>query len=499
MDKLRHLNGMRDLPQGSWAPLKATQDLLREQFYLHGYQVIETPFLEPTELFLRKSGGELASQMYTFTDPGGNEVSLRPEFTSSVVRHYLMEDASEQLPIRVQYAGPVFRYEGASPERSQKVGNLYRQFNQVGAELLGSSSPRADAEVLSLSYTALTSLGLTGHRLEIGDLGVLYRLLTSLELSDRAIAFIFSSVAALTKGQEGLDRTLERAKQLGLLGADAQHGYLASAIANMEEGEARELLQGLLDWAEVGSLGQRQHSEVVDRLLRKFRGSDDPDRLRHGLEIAYTLAKVSGEPEACLSEVAHLIRSFGLNESALDRLREVMELLDAEQEDSASVVLDFGLARGFAYYTGVVFEIGHPAIQGSIGGGGRYDGLATALGSPSNIPALGFAYTLEHLLEALELVESGCVTAQDQPKRVLILAPDATAYRKALRLAQQLRGEGSAVYMDVNAVSLEESHSYATALGIGEVIVVDGDGKSTKYEVQARSEQGRREGFAIIQ
>ena len=60
--------------------------------------------------------------------------------------------------------------------------------------------------------------------------------------------------------------------------------------------------------------------------------------------------------------------------------------------------LDFGLARGLAYYNGIIFEVKHPAWPSFLGGGGRYDGLARALGSPETVPALGFAYTLEALL-----------------------------------------------------------------------------------------------------
>ena len=227
--------------------MRAAQDRLREVFFLHGYQVLETPILEPTELFLRKSGGELAARLYTFTDQGGNQVSLRPEYTASILRYYMEQPNSGLLSMRVQYAGPVFRHEEDS--------NVYCQFTQVGAELLGSSNPRADAEVLSLSCQALSSLGLSGHRLEIGDLGILHQILESMDLSERAIVFILSNISELKKGQDGLAGVRERAKQLRLLMSDPQQTYLSGAIRDMEEGEARDLLHGLLQWTDVGSFG----------------------------------------------------------------------------------------------------------------------------------------------------------------------------------------------------------------------------------------------------
>ena len=486
MDKLQHLPGMRDLSQESWFKLKTAQDHVREHFYLHGYRVLETPVLEPTELYLRKSGGELAARMYSFTDPGGSEVSLRPEYTASIVRHYLEEDSPQRLPVRVQYSGPVLRYEGD--------GNVYRQFTQVGAELLGSFSPRADAEILSLSCTALSSLGLSGYRLEMGDFSVAYRLLESLGLSERAIAFILGSMAELKKGPEGLASVKERASQLGLLTTVSQQSPLSAAMEAMEENEARELLHGLLQWAEVGSLGQREPSELVERMLRKFRGSDDPARLEQGLEVAYGLARITGEPQDCFKKVGSLIESCGVETSMLDSLKQVIGLLEADQLQNATVILDFGLVRGLAYYTGIVFEIKHPALEDSLGGGGRYDGLAKALGSASDVPALGFAYTLERLLDAIEPGRDAQEHRAKGPDLTLVLATNGRGYTEAIRLAQELRGKGTPVEMEVCDMSLEDSLSYAKAIGIAEVIAVNGDGKSTTYQVKASPDGSRLEG-----
>ena len=85
MEKLRKLAGTEDQVDRSWAEIRRLQDCLRKLFDSHGYRTIETPVLEPTELFVRKGGGELANQLYSFTDPGGNSVSLRPEYTSSII------------------------------------------------------------------------------------------------------------------------------------------------------------------------------------------------------------------------------------------------------------------------------------------------------------------------------------------------------------------------------------------------------------------------------
>ena len=106
------LRGMDDVSQETWQRREDLQVRLVKLLAGYGYQRLETPMLEPTELFLRKSGGELASQLYSFTDAGSNAVSLRPEFTSPIMRHYLERADEVEIPARWHYCGPVFRFDG---------------------------------------------------------------------------------------------------------------------------------------------------------------------------------------------------------------------------------------------------------------------------------------------------------------------------------------------------------------------------------------------------
>ena len=113
------------MAEAGWLRARQIEDRLRDYFLLHGYQSLTPPILEYTELFLRKSGGQLASRMYTLTDPGGNLVSMRPEFTCSIMRH-LVEEDDWVVPKRLQYCGPVFRYEeeqrGVAPVHASGCG-----------------------------------------------------------------------------------------------------------------------------------------------------------------------------------------------------------------------------------------------------------------------------------------------------------------------------------------------------------------------------------------
>ena len=478
MEKLHILKGMHDLPERSWQPLMAAQDKLKSFFSLHHYKILDTPILEPTELFLRKSGGEIAARMYTFFDPGGNEVSLRPEFTSSVLRHCIEAETPSALPIRVQYAGPVFRYEGD--------GTSYRQYTQAGAELIGSDNPRADAEILSLSYASLSNLGLIAHTIELSDVGILHQLMNSIGLSERSILFILGSISELKAGENGMNMVRDQARALRLIGIEGDDGNLADKIRGMEDEEARELLHGLVQWAEVGSLGQREPLGVVERLLTKFKGADDPRKLEKAIRLVSRLAEIRGPPDSSLQAAKDLIESNELDTGVLDHLREALALVDNSLVSTENLVVDFGLSKDIAYYTGLIFEIKHPSLPFSIAGGGRCDSLCKALGSEVDIPALGFAYTVELILDILRSQDSCQEIENAAPSGVLVL-PAAVAYQQALQIAEELRSKGCPVEMDVRGLTLEDAKAYAQNAGIKEILEVTEEGSTVSHQVTPAS------------
>jgi histidyl-tRNA synthetase len=135
---------------------------------LYGFGQIETPMFEFSDVFHRTLGDTsdvVTKETYTFTDRGGETLTLRPEFTAGVARSFISNSLQDQLPFKVYYHGPAFRY-----ERPQK-GRL-RQFHQFGVELLGIAEPVADVETIALATQGLEFLGLREHvTLEINSLG----------------------------------------------------------------------------------------------------------------------------------------------------------------------------------------------------------------------------------------------------------------------------------------------------------------------------------------
>jgi len=166
----------------SLQPVRGTRDILPDESRRHrhiesvalaaasrfGFEEISTPIFEFSEVFKRTLGDTsdiVTKEMYSFTDKGGDEVTLRPEGTAGVARMLISGGLSQNLPLKYFYRGPMFRY-----ERPQK--GRFRQFHQIGVELLGVAEPLADIETIALGAQVLDDLGILGRTsLELNTLG----------------------------------------------------------------------------------------------------------------------------------------------------------------------------------------------------------------------------------------------------------------------------------------------------------------------------------------
>ena len=186
-------------------PARGTHDLIGEDQRRHhlvtetarhvagcyGFDEWITPIFEDTRVFSRTLGETsdvVTKEMYTFADRGGDQITLRPEGTAGVCRALVTNGLTQSLPKKVFYAGPMFRY-----ERPQK--GRYRQFHQIGLELIGPSEPLADAEVIACGWDILKALDVhTGTVLELNTLGD----------ADSRAAYREALVAYFTAHKDGL-------------------------------------------------------------------------------------------------------------------------------------------------------------------------------------------------------------------------------------------------------------------------------------------------------
>ncbi len=165
---LQPVRGTHDLLPSETARHRAVVEIARAVALRYGYREMATPIFENSEVFRRSLGDTsdvVTKEMYTFTDKGGEELTLRPEGTASVARAVVSNGLAQELPVKFFYAGPMFRY-----ERPQK-GRL-RQFHQIGIELIGVAEPLADIEVIACGAVILAELGVLDRTvLEINTLG----------------------------------------------------------------------------------------------------------------------------------------------------------------------------------------------------------------------------------------------------------------------------------------------------------------------------------------
>lgn len=160
--------GTRDLLPPDTRLWQAVETVAREVFDAWGGEEIRTPLFEATELFVRSVGETtdiVHKEMYTFSDRKGRSLTLRPEGTASVARAWIENRMHDRAhPLRLYYIGPMFRY-----ERMQR--GRYRQFAQIGLEILGAETPLADAEVLLALHELFTRLGFDDLEFHLNNLG----------------------------------------------------------------------------------------------------------------------------------------------------------------------------------------------------------------------------------------------------------------------------------------------------------------------------------------
>ncbi len=223
-------------------------ELTRELLERAGYEPIETPIFEETELFARGVGNStdiVRKEMFTFEDQGGRSLTLRPEATAAICRAYLSNGMQKLAkPVKLWWAGPLFRHERPQAGR-------FRQFTQVDAEAIGSDSPLVDAELVVLLDELLRTLGVPGLELRIGSLGSLE---ARAAYRDELRSYLHDHERELsTDVRERIDENPLRAfdsKDPGTAAVMAEAPTMLSRLAG-EDAEHFETVRGLLDRAGV--------------------------------------------------------------------------------------------------------------------------------------------------------------------------------------------------------------------------------------------------------
>ncbi|MEM7674158.1 MAG: histidine--tRNA ligase [Verrucomicrobiota bacterium] len=372
------LPGFREFLPEACSVRNAIFDTWRQTAARFNFVEYDAPLLEPLELYIEKSGPEIVSQLFNFEDRGGRAVALRPEMTPSLARLVGARANAMRRPIKWFSIGENYRY-----ERPQK--GRTRAFYQLNADILGDSSPGADAELIALLITSLKRFGLTENDFYI-------------RLSDRGLWTSFLEV-----------RGLEESAYFEVLGV----------IDKLERNSREESLNSL-----SAIVGEGSASDLLDSIETMI-GLKDFSDIKDYIETAF--------PESSASEKVS---------KRLDDWRIVFENLESLgcQE---FVEVDLGIVRGLAYYTGFVFEAFERSGESrALAGGGRYDTLVKKMGGP-DLPAAGFAMGDVTLSDCLS--EKGLIGPHLPEPDAYMVIGDSTGMKTCLADVARLRQQGLSI------------------------------------------------------
>jgi len=415
----------RPITQSTAHQLQQIAVHLQDHMNLYGYQLIETPIIEDADLFLTKAGDTIAEQLFTF-ERYGHVLALRPEFTAAAARMYARNHAAGKV-VRWQFSGPIF------VDNPQQSGRSQYQQNSAGAELIGMAGPAADAEITGMAVNGLNDYDLRDWTLLLGHVGLTRRLLARYELDERTQRFILNHRHLLRNGDAGRDKLFQQ------MAAYFPHDYRNRADdSQMTQDNTQQVLDTLLDSSRgAQTMGGRSREDIARRLLRKRQQAAQQAQIEEAVYFLQGWMNIRSSAEWALDEIENHIGNDGIAQTIYSEWRESLTLLDAYQISFDNIVIQPDLARNWDYYTGMIFEL-RTDSGALLAGGGRYDDLTRLLGAEEMTPAVGFAYDLDHIVEAL-------TTPRPAPPRLIYLAENIETCVPAAHWAHMLRQRGVAI------------------------------------------------------
>jgi histidyl-tRNA synthetase len=464
-DKKRETNRLKArLPRGfadrGAAEIAATRQMvetIRQVYERYGFEAVETPAIEYTDAL----GKFLPDQdrpnegVFSFQDDDEQWLSLRYDLTAPLARYVAENFDSLPKPYRSYRVGWVFRNEKPGPGR-------FRQFMQFDADTVGSASPAADAEICMMAADTMEALGVP-------------RSAYMVKLSNRKVLDGILEVI-------GLNGENNASRRLVVLRAMDKFDRLG------ETGVRQLLAEGRKDESGDFTKGAGLDRTAVDAVMSVFEQAADA-----GDKIAQINIRLEG------SEVGR---------QGLSELEKISSLVSACGYSDGQIMIDPSVVRGLEYYTGAVFEVeltfstdsadGSPRF-GSVGGGGRYDGLVSRFrGEP--VPATGFSIGVSRLAAALQHL--GKLDSTPAPGPVVVTVFDRERIADYQRMVKRLRDAGIGAELYLGSSGFNAQMKYADKRG-APCVVIQGSDEKAKGEVTikdlilgaelAKQEKGREQ------
>lgn len=496
MSKTQPARGMRDFLPADIRKREYVINIIKEVYESYGFEPLETPAVENLETLTGKYGEEGNQLIFKILKRGEKldindkelaDLALRYDLTVPLAR--VVANNRDKLPkfFKRYQIQPVWRAD--RPARGR-----FREFYQCDVDAIGSKSMVVEAELISAVCEILKRLGFEDFTIRLNSRKILEGVLDTSTIPVEQHMDVLVALDKLDKiGQEGV------AKELSNRGiSDKSKDELINRFeyyieklgrGNLTSDQITKLKEFEIEFAEYTRLGGEM-KELVKReeggmyKPRRFGNwwkllLSDPDAHEHAdlskefiAEKLSSIQKIDEVLCALLNEnvLLQLKLFIGKTKNGAAGINELSEVL-AMNQGISNVRIDPTLARGLSYYTGAIFEISVPDLAGSLGGGGRYDGLIGMFGK-EEIPACGFSLGLERIIVVME--ERGMfpaeVAATSADVMVTIWNEDGIA--ESLKLAGELRSAGLRVTLYPEADKLGKQFKYADSIGVEYVCVL---------------------------
>ncbi len=448
--KARLPRGFADRGGAEIAATRRMLDKIRAVYERYGFEPLETPAIEYTDAL----GKFLPDQdrpnegVFSFQDDDEQWLSLRYDLTAPLARYVAENFDTLPKPYRSYREGFVFRNEKPGPGR-------FRQFMQFDADTVGSASMAADAEMCMMAADTMEALGIPrgSYVVKVNNRKVLDGVLESIGLGGESNA----------------------GKRLTVLRAVDKYDRLGVEGVRQLLGAGRKDESG--DFTKGAELTTEQISEVLQNIISGTAGDIGP---------------TGGVMSVLKAPHGEIPSGENLRLSALSELFEIQKLVRAAGYGSDRIVIDPSVVRGLEYYTGPVYEVdltfetkdehGRPVRFGSVGGGGRYDGLIARFhGEP--VPATGFSIGVSRLVAALQHL--GKIETTPEPGPVVVTVFDRERIADYQKMVATLRNAGIRAELYLGSGKMGPQLKYADKRGAPCVVIQGGDEKA-KGEVQIK-------------
>ena len=435
--------GFADRGPADMRAVDAMMAKIKAVYERYGFEPVETPFVEYTEAL----GKFLPDQdrpnegVFSFQDEDESWLSLRYDLTAPLARYVAENYERLPKPYRSYRAGWVFRNEKPGPGR-------FRQFMQFDADTVGASSPAADAEICMMAADTMEALGFERGQyvIKVGSRKILDALMDSIGLTREEDAGRRLTVM----------RSIDKLDRLGFDGVS----LLLGVLGRLDQSGDRTSGAGLTDAA----------VDIVLNFLRPVWGAVEPNKNVHRpwsdmdtLEDGRLL-----DNYGTLAHWTSVVGGTGSGQLAVENLKSLVHNCEAAGFGSKRVRIDPSIVRGLEYYTGPVFEAqltfevpnerGEPVVFGSVGGGGRYDGLVGRFRG-EDVPATGFSVGVSRLASALKAI--GKLGDEGFSGPVVVTVMDRERMGDYQKMVADLRNAGIAAELYLGPSGMKAQLKYA--------------------------------------